>query len=84
MQVLRKLFGNFKFNTDYKTYFENVQKFVSSDVAACNEILFTFLDINKDRKVCETDLFLSLKTLNSPELLQLLSDDIIHCMTFIE
>lgn len=31
MAILRKIFGNFKTNIDYKNYFESVQKFVSND-----------------------------------------------------
>ena len=34
--------------------------------------------------MCETDLFQSLKTLNSSQLLDFLSDDILVCMSFIE
>ena len=32
-------------------------KFISIDLNACQEILFNILDVNKDKKVCEIDLF---------------------------
>ena len=84
MVVLNRIFGNFERNVDYKQYFECVQRFVSNDVVTCNEILFKFLDVNKDNKVCETDLFSSLKTLNTPQLLDFMSDDILVCMNLLE
>lgn len=84
MQVLRRIFGNFKSNIDFRNYFEMVLKFVSIDAASCNEIFFGFLDVNKDKRVCETDLFLSLKSLNTPRLLDLLTTDILKCTTLIE
>ena len=84
MQVLRKQFGNFKSTIDFRHYFEIVQKFVSSEVSTCNEIFFQFLDVNKDRKVCETDLFLSFKSLSTSRLLELMSDDILICMSNLE
>lgn len=84
MQVLRKQFGNFKTAIDYRHYFEIVQRFVSSEASTCNEIFFHFLDVGKDRKVCETDLFLSLKSLTTFRLLELMSDDIMICMSNLE
>lgn len=42
------------------------------------------LDVNKDKKVCETDLFNSLKMLNSSKLLDLMMTDILTCMQMID
>lgn len=42
----------------------------------CKEILFKLIDINKDKRVCETDLFLSLKALEGAKLQKYLFDDI--------
>lgn len=84
MQVLRRQFGNFKSAIDFRHYFEIVQKFVSSEAGTCNEIFFQFLDVSKDKKVCETDLFMSLKSLTTFSLLELMSDDILICMNHLE
>ena len=40
------------------------------------EILFKLVDINKDKRVCETDLFLCLKSLEGAKMQKYLFDDI--------
>ena len=38
-------------------------KYISMDVNACKETFFSYLDLNKDKKVCETDLFNMIKSI---------------------
>ena len=65
--VIKKYFTHIKASVDYKTsddfrqYFIAVLKLMSVDKETINEIFFSILDDNRDRKVCETDLFAIMK-----------------------
>ena len=74
--TLRKGFNNFKYQVDFRQFCEGVNKFVSQDPQICKGILFNILDQNKDKKLCETDLFNSFKLINDFRMQQLVQDDI--------
>lgn len=62
--IIKKIFNNFKYQIDFRTFCEIINKFVSQDPQICKGILFNILDQNKDKKLCETDLFNSFKLIN--------------------
>lgn len=45
---------------DYRAFCTQVDKIVNFEIKVLNEIFFGILDLNKDRRVCETDLFRAL------------------------
>ena len=47
------------------------------DVQSHKEMLFNHLDINKDKKICETDMFRIIKSIDSDEMNEMFMDDII-------
>ena len=75
--IIKKVFGNFRQFVDYRSYCNHVVKFISSDIAACKEIFFGYCDQNKDKKVCETDLFNLIKSIQTFESSNLLMEDIL-------
>ena len=74
--ILRRVFGNFKVPIDYELYCNIVQKFIALDEYTIKEIMFGILDFNKDKKVCETDLFNSIKLIDNPKMYKLMAEDI--------
>ena len=74
--ILRRVFGNFKVPIDYELYCDIVQKFIALDEYTIKEIMFGILDFNKDKKVCETDLFNSIKLIDNPKMYKLMAEDI--------
>ena len=63
---------------DVKVYAQNISKFISMDLQQIKEMLFyQILDKNKDKLICETDLFKLLSELKSKELSYMMADDLI-------
>jgi len=58
-------------------------KFLSLSADSCKEILFQMLDINKDKRICETDLFMSIKNLKTVEAQNLMYPDIHKVMEYL-
>jgi len=54
------------------------------DIKTIKELYFNILDVNKDRKICETDLFNVLKSIESFEVSNILIDDIVRIFKFFE
>jgi Ca2+-binding EF-hand superfamily protein len=62
--LMRRVFANFRHNIDFKKYYiQYLVKFLTLSPESCKEILFNLLDINKDKRICETDLFMSIKNI---------------------
>jgi hypothetical protein len=55
--ILKKVFNNFKIPIDFDLYCGTIQKFAAISPDTCKDIMFYLLDLNKDKKICETDLF---------------------------
>jgi len=55
------------------------------DAKTCKDTFFNILDMNKDKRICETDLFrFILSCVKSNEMQQIFSDDIIIILKTIE
>jgi len=61
-----------------------ITKFISIDLNASQEILFNILDVNKDKKVCEIDLFYFIQSLKSKETQEIFMPDILIILQHIE
>jgi Ca2+-binding EF-hand superfamily protein len=79
-----KKFIHFQHSLDFRQYCEAIKKFVSIDVNASKELFFNFLDKNKDKKVCETDLFNVIKSIESFKASDMILPDILIALKFIE
>lgn len=60
-QIIKKAFMNFKHPVDFRNYCSSVSKLISIDIKQIKEMYFTILDLNKDKRICETDLFNSMQ-----------------------
>ena len=59
--LFKKALGGMKMSIDLKQYCTYICKFISMDMKGIKEMFMTMLDLNKDKKVCETDLFKTLQ-----------------------
>lgn len=82
--IIKREFNNFKFQIDQKEYSECINKFIAKDDKNCKAILFNLLDKNKDKYICETDLFHQFQLFNDMRLHRLLQDDIQQTLKFLE
>ena len=84
--LIQRLFLNFKSETfyDFRKYCDVIKKFVSMDIVACKDLYFTFLDINKDKKVCETDIFNVIKSVKNFSMSDIIRPDLMICLKKIE
>ena len=58
VQILSKrCFNNWLKPVEAIRYHEHVQKLLSADMDTMKDILFRLLDLNRDNRVCETDMF---------------------------
>lgn len=63
---------------DIKVFCQNVSRFISLDMAQIKEMFFYHvLDRNKDKLVCETDLFRIMRELKNDCISGMISDDIV-------
>ena len=82
---IMKRFINFKQGGfDFRQYCEALRKFVSIDAQQSKDLFFVFLDKNKDKKVCETDLFNVIKSLESHETSNMILPDVMISLKHIE
>ena len=81
---IKREFNNFKFQIDHKEYSECINRFIAKDDKSCKAILFNLLDKNKDKRVCETDLFHQFKLFNDVRLHKLVQEDIQQILKFLE
>ena len=56
---------------------------MSADIDHCKEMFFMFTDLNKDKLICETDLFRVIKSLKSNETSQMIIDDLLVVLKMI-
>ena len=75
--LVKKSLGGLKSETEVRHYVQAVQKFISMDLKQIKECYFTILDLNNDRRICETDLFRILTKIESLEMQEAMSDDIV-------
>ena len=66
IELVKKVFADFKVPVDFNIYCEIVMRFLAIDEFMCKEILFNVLDHNKDKRICETDLFNTSNMIDSP------------------
>lgn len=84
LPFFRRVFANFRHNIDFKKYYiQYLIKFLSLTPDQCKEILFQILDLNKDKRVCETDLFMSIKNLKTVEAQNIMYSDIHKVMEYL-
>lgn len=57
---------------------ELVRKMVNAEPARAKELYFQLLDLNKDKKLCERDMFQLLLTIEDPHLLRYMTEDLIQ------
>jgi len=81
--ILKRVFGNFKIPIDFDLYCDTIQKFISIEEDVCKQIMFEILDHNKDKKICETDLFNCIKSINNTKIYALLAEDIQLTLKYI-
>lgn len=84
IELMKQVFANFKIPVDFSIYCEIVKRFIGIDEGLCKQILFNVLDVNKDNRVCETDLFNIHQMIHSAKVRYLLSDDLMHVMQFMQ
>tara|TARA_B110000285_G_C14989843_1_gene545737 strand:+ start:72 stop:650 length:579 start_codon:yes stop_codon:yes gene_type:complete len=65
--MIRKIFGHFNHPITFHDYCFHITKYLSSEIDPCKEAFFSFADLNKDKLICETDLFRVIKSLKSDE-----------------
>ena len=81
--MIRKIFGHFKHPITFHDFCHHITKFISSEIDPCKEAFFSFVDLNKDKLVCETDLFRVIKSLKSDETSQMMIDDLMLVLKMI-
>jgi hypothetical protein len=74
---VKKIFGNLRCSINYEDYCNYLIKFFNMDRAQCKELFLPVLDMNKDKLICETDMFRVLKSLTSMEMLDLIEEDFV-------
>jgi hypothetical protein len=80
---IRRIFGHFKHPVTFHDYIFHLTKFLSFDIETCKEIFFIHCDLNKDKQICETDLFRVIKSLKSHETNQMIINDLMLVMKTI-
>ena len=83
-QIVKKAFMNFKHPVDFRSYCNNVNKLISIDMKQIKEMYFNILDLNKDKRICETDLFNSMQSITTNSVSDLLVDDIVLILKEID
>lgn len=78
------MFGNFKQAVSFKEYCYFLTKFVSIDFKTCKELFFNYVDMNKDKLVCETDLFKLMKSLSDYRMSDIIINDLLLVLKKIE
>lgn len=78
--IIKKAFGNFKVGIAFKEFCIHLTRFISLDFRSCKELFFGYLDLDKDKRVCETDLFKVLKSLTSFKMSDLVVGDLISVL----
>ena len=76
LHLKRRVFNSFQKNIDHRQYCDLIQKYVSIDLAQIKEVFFSFLDVGKDGKICETDMFEAFKSLDTIASQKLLQADL--------
>ena len=62
---------------DFKQYCELVEKFIENlDVKLCKSLFFQIIDMNKDKQICETDLFNCFKIIDDNDIHILFYNDL--------
>lgn len=83
IELTKQVFSGFKIAVEFPTYCEIVKRFIAIDESQCRQIFFKVLDLNKDDRVCETDLFNTHQMIHSTKARNLLSDDLQHVIQFM-
>jgi hypothetical protein len=76
IELLKKVFAGYKVPVDFNVYCEVIMRFIAIDEFMCKEILFNILDINRDKKLCETDLFNAIYIIETTHIYGIIRDDI--------
>ena len=61
-----------------------ITKFISIDFKECKDLFFNYLDMNRDKLVCETDLFKLMKSMKDFTMSDIIIDDLMLVLKKIE
>ena len=70
-------------SVDLRNFSELVRKMVNAEPAKTKELYFQLLDLNKDKKLCERDMFQLLLTIEDPHLLRYMTEDLIQVQKYL-
>lgn len=76
-QIIKKHFSLVKVTFDFRSYVAQVNKFYNFDLNTLKEMFFNIIDNNKDKNVCESDLFKFMSTVKNSDYFYLVQDDIL-------
>lgn len=82
--IVKKALGSFRLETDFRSYCAAVSRFISSDIKAVKDIYFQILDLNKDKRICETDLFKMTLQVQTVEMSEAMTDDVVLLLKVLE
>lgn len=85
--IIAKLFLNFESTIhfyDFRKYCDVVKRFVSMDIPSCKDILFNFVDLNHDKRVCEIDIFKKVQSVKHCENTRMIIPDMMIVLKAIE